>query len=44
MAEFAYYNSINTNMVYISFELNYAYHIQVSFQDECDAYSSSSSV
>lgn len=43
MIEFAYNNSKNANISYLSLELNYGYHFQVSFKDKyniCSRFSS----
>ncbi len=43
MAEFVYNNAKNTSTGHISFELNYGYHLRVSFEEDVDPHSRSRS-
>ena len=39
MAEFAYNNANNANLDYIPFELNYSYHLWISYKYNVNPYS-----
>ena len=41
MAEFAYNNAKYASMTYMRFELNYGYHLYVSYEEDVDPYSRS---
>ena len=41
MAEFAYNNAKNTNIGHIPFELNYIFHLRVSYKEDVDPRSKS---
>ena len=43
MAEFAYNNIKNSSTGYMPFELNYGYHLQISYKEKYDPYSKSKS-